>query len=446
MSKEIDSAKYICQLLQDNGFDAVFVGGCVRDTICGKQCNDIDIATSAKSSDVMTVMLKNGIKSKIVGEAFSVCIARHESYEFEIASFRKDIGGDGRHPTSIEFASMEEDSKRRDFTINAVFYDPIKKEYYDFVGGIKDITDRKLRFVGDPKERLKEDYLRALRFIRFWAKGFTPDDKTVEIVNDLSPNISYFVARDRISKEIMEKLFYSIDEVSFVFSIMSKRLPKLLETLFPEVYATIGVPQNPKYHPEGDVFTHTMRIVQHLAFLGSNKEIILAGLYHDVGKAVTTIETNGGDITSRGHEKASVDLAMKYMEKNRFPNKTIDYVCGLIGDHMKLHYKGMKVSTLRKLIAKPYFDDLIIHAYADCMASDGDISILEEYSETIREIKNRDGIVLPAPLITGKTLIDIGFKPSPIFKEALEEAYNLQLEGVFSSLEEGIEIVKRRLK
>ena len=441
--KGIDSAKEICSLLQDAGFEAVFAGGCVRDCLIGVDYNDIDIATSAPSEEVMKILFSNGIKSKYVGESFSVCLTRHNGFLFEIATFRKDIDCDGRHPASIEISTMEEDAKRRDFTINAVFYDPIKNIYHDFVGGINDIKERKLRFVGCASERLQEDYIRALRFLRFWGRGFIPDEETIKVVNDLSPMIADFIAPERISKEIMEKIFYEIDSISFMFKILHTKLPNLLKTIFPEVYATIGVPQNPKFHPEGDVFNHTMKIIGHLAFLGADEMLLLAGLYHDVGKAITTTTTNG-EIKSHNHDKASVELTKAFMERNRFSNSTIQRVCGIIEDHMKLHYDGMKDSSLRRIMAKPYFEDLLLHTYADCLASDGDISILENYSGRMRTLKNNFGAKLPDPLITGSSLMQLGMKPNPEFKHILEEAYELQLEGKFSSEEEGKKIIAEK--
>lgn len=443
MLKELESAIYICSLLQNSGFQAVFAGGCVRDTLLGKTYNDIDIATSANAEEVVKIMLENELKVKVVGEAFSVCLVRHEKYEFEIATFRRDIGCDGRHPSSIVYSSMKEDAMRRDFTINAVFYDPIKNQYFDFVGGIKDIEENKLRFVGKAEERIKEDYIRILRFIRFWAKGFIPDEETIKIVNDLSYNLSSYVSPERISKELMEKIFSMKYDISFIFRTMNISLPNLFETLFPEVWDTKGVKQNPEYHPEGDVFKHTMEMIENLSMFDVNKLTILAGLYHDVGK-VSTTEVIDGVIRSPKHEKISAELAENFMRKNRFSEKEIAYVCGIIENHMKFHYRGMRISTIRKLMAKDYFEDLIIHVYSDCMASSENIQVFEEYSALIREIKEHDKVALPPAIITGNVLIDNGFKSGPAFKPIIEEMYDLQLEGTFSSIEEGTKILKEK--
>lgn len=484
-----ESAIYICSLLQNNGFQAVFTGGCVRDTLMGKPYNDIDIATSAIADEVVKVMLDNELKVKVVGEAFSVCLVRHGKYEFEVATFRRDIGCDGRHPSSIVYSSMKEDAMRRDFTINAVFYDPIKNQYFDFVGGIKDIQEEKLRFVGKAEERIKEDYIRILRFIRFWAKGFIPDEETIKIVNNLSYNLSSYVSPERISKELMDKLFSMKYDISFIFKTMNEYLPNLFESLFPEVWDTKGVKQNPEYHPEGykvrkimeddvfiingrkarlgpeisldpknkehfdsdkyyistegDVFNHTMKIVETLSMFDVNKLTILAGLYHDVGKVSTTVEIDGV-IRSPKHEKISAELAENFMRKNRFSEKEIAYVCGIIENHMKFHYRGMRISTIRKLMAKDYFEDLMIHVYSDCMSSSENIQVFEEYSALIREIKEHDKVALPPAIITGNVLIDNGFKAGPAFKSIIEEMYDLQLEGAFSSIEEGVTILKEK--
>lgn len=443
MSKHFEAAKYICSLLQKANFQAVFAGGCVRDSFLGEKYNDIDIATSATADEVVEIMLINKLKVKIVGEAFSVCLVRYKKYEFEVATFRRDIGCDGRHPSSIIYSSMKEDALRRDFTINAIFYDPIKNQFFDFVGGIKDIQDKKLRFVGDAEKRIKEDYIRILRFVRFWNKGFSPDTKTIKIVNDLSNKLPLFVSPDRISKEIITKLFSSIHDVPCMFHIMNENLPNLFAVLFPEVFYTKGIKQNPEHHPEGDVFEHTMELIKNICCFDVSPLTVLAGLYHDTGKAYTTIEVDGV-IKSPKHEKESVRLAKDFMKRNRFSEKDISYVCGIIEDHMKFHFSGMKVSTIRKLMAKDYFEDLLIHVYADCVASKGNTKVIEEYSKIIEEIKKNNNEVLPSPIITGNILIDIGYKPGPAFKPIIEEMYDLQLEGLFSSLSEGINIVKEK--
>lgn len=441
---ELQAATSICKLLQDSGFQAVFAGGYVRDSILGIKSNDIDIATSAPSDKVIKIMTDFNIQTKLVGESFSVCLVRKDGYLFEVATFRKDIKCDGRHPTSIEFASMEEDAKRRDFTINAVFFDPVAETYYDFVGGLKDIKRKNLRFVGNAVERITEDYIRVLRFLRFYSKGFLPDEDTTKIVNTLSVNLPFYVAPERISKEIMEKLLCNNFEVSFMFEILDKKLPKLFETLFPEVIATKGVQQNPLYHPEGDVYEHTMLVVNNLSFFGSSPLLILAGLYHDVGKKTTT-KIVDDVITSHGHEKESSEMAKDFLERNRFSKDDISYICGIIENHMKLHQKGMKDSTLRKLMAEPFFGDLMFHIYADIISSNSDVSLFEEYSERVRQIRRNNEKILPEPIINGGVLIKMGLTPSSIFKEILKDVYDLQLEGKITSLEEGKEEVRRRL-
>ena len=219
---EYSEAVTICHILQDEGYQAVLAGGCVRDILSNKPFNDIDIATNAHPGDV-SKLLENTYKVKEVGKAFGVVLVEKNGYEYEIATFRVDNNCDGRKPNSVTFSTMKEDALRRDFTINAIFYDPITHKIYDFVNGVRDIQEKNLRFVGDAISRIKEDYLRILRYIRFASKRYEILESEKEVVEALSPRMRLNVAPERIILELKKM----VKEENFI--LYSKIFPTTFE-------------------------------------------------------------------------------------------------------------------------------------------------------------------------------------------------------------------------
>lgn len=437
-----EAATELCKLLQTTGAEALFVGGYVRDNALGfSPTSDIDIATSLKIKEVDPILLAKGWECLICGESFEVIRAKKYGYEFEVASFRKDVACDGRRPTRIEYAdSLTEDAMRRDFTINALYFNPTTGAIIDVVGGKADLLTNTLRFVGNPEDRIQEDYLRILRFVRFWAKGYRPDEKSLEAVKKLSPQIMSFVAPERIMIELRDKIASKGLGKAF-FDILYSHVPELLEALLPEVYRLKTIPQNPVYHPEGSVGEHTRKII---SFLDStNLNLLLAGLLHDTGKYECTTEDDTG-IHSRGHEKVSGEIARKVLERYRFSTSDTEHVVWLVENHMKLHFPGMSKATFRRLAASPYFLDLIAHAKADCLASNGDTSVLEHYIQ--RRADLGPVLSLPPPIITGKHLISRGIKPGPIFRDILGRIMDAQLEGEIETTEQGLSLMDTILK
>jgi poly(A) polymerase len=320
-SGEFLAATRICKLIQDNGYEAVLAGGCVRDHLLNVPFNDIDIATNADLDYLTPLLNASGIHTKYVGKAFGVTLAQIGDYKFEIARFRKDLNCDGRHPDHVEFCSMQEDAFRRDFTINAIFYDPVKEKYLDFVEGKQDIRNKRLRFVGNPEDRIREDYLRILRYVRFVGKGYKAVNEEKKVVELMSKNILAHVSPERIRIELMDKIFPSMKS-SKLFSLF----PNVFEALFPDLYKLKKVPQSPVWHPEGDVYTHTMLVLENLtnnAFC--TPLFILAAIFHDFGK-LTTTELRDGDYHSFGHELASTDMAREWLNKFKFSNEDIKSV------------------------------------------------------------------------------------------------------------------------
>jgi len=232
--QEYLQALSICYMLQKDGYKAVLAGGCVRDLFSNRTFSDVDIATNAKPEQVVKSL--SIFETKLVGEAFGVVLVRACEYEYEIATFRNDCGvSDGRHPSSVQFCSMEEDAKRRDFTMNAVFFDPVSEKVYDFVNGVDDIKNNLLKFVGDAQQRLEEDYLRALRYIRFSCKGYKILRNESTIVNDCLPIVSEKISKERIILEF--KKIFAINSIATVYAFADEKLGlnNLIPVFFPQI-------------------------------------------------------------------------------------------------------------------------------------------------------------------------------------------------------------------
>lgn len=431
---EYMQASSICYMLQQDGFEAVLAGECVRDILSNRTFNDIDIAVSATPEQVVKSL--SIFETKLVGEAFGVALVRAGGYEFEIATFRSDIGvSDGRHPQSVKFCSMEEDAKRRDFTVNAIFLDPVSNKIYDFVNGKKDIENYKLKFVGNAEERLQEDYLRALRYVRFICKGsYRVDADEFDIVNKSFP-----IVLEKISKERIVLEFKKIFKINSYFTIAAfadeNKFTNLIPVFFPDIEKLKDIQQHPIYHPEGDAYTHSILTWNYLNMKNASFLCQIAGLFHDTGKAYCTKQENGR-IISHGHEKVSVEIAERWMKEYKFSNDEIEYVLGVISNHMKFHQRGISNATLRKLMSHNYFDELILHVEADIASSNENFEILNEYKEQIEKLRESK---LPDKLFTGKDLIQLGLKPGEQFGEIIKKMYDAQLNGEFSSKEEAIE-------
>lgn len=246
MDKQFESALDIVKTLHAAGYQAVFAGGCVRDQLMGESPHDYDIATSAYPHQVQALFPTN-IE---VGKAFGVVVVIQEGMQFEVATFRRDAGIylDGRHPSSVEFSTMEEDANRRDLTINGIFYDPIAGEYYDYVGGTKDIENKIIRFIGDPEERILEDHLRLMRAIRFKHRlGFSMDPDTAKAISENSPLIKK-ISVERIADELTKIL-----EQSKIRGDALKDLGHfgILQHILPEVQDMVGSLECVDYHPQG---------------------------------------------------------------------------------------------------------------------------------------------------------------------------------------------------
>jgi len=430
---EYMQASSICYMLQQNGFEAVLAGGCVRDILSNVPFSDIDIATNATPDGVINSL--SIFETKKVGEAFGVVLVRAGGYEYEIATFRQDLGkSDGRHPESVKFCSMEEDAKRRDFTINALFFNPVIEEIIDFVDGKKDVLCHELKFVGDARDRLEEDYLRALRYVRFKCKGYFVCKDEMDLVNKSLPIVKEKISKERIILEF--KKIFSLNNFSMMYTFIDEKgLTNLIPIFFPDIEKLKGVEQHPVYHPEGDAYHHSILTWNYLNMKNASFLCQLAGLFHDTGKAYCSRMENGR-IISHGHEKKSTEIVEQWMKEYKFSNDDIEYVKGIVSNHMKFHQRGMSNATLRKLMVKPFFDELILHVTADIASSNENFDIINEYKSRIEQLKENQ---LPDKLFTGKDLIALGMKPSEKFGLIIKEMFDAQLNGEFNLKEEAVD-------
>lgn len=424
-------ATYITRKLEENGHQAYFAGGAVRDLILGKEPNDYDIATSALPDQVQKIF-KN---TKAVGKAFGVILVQLNGDEFEVATFRNDGDyTDGRRPDSVSFTrSPWDDAERRDFTINALFYCPLTNQIIDFVNGMKDVQKCTVRFVGDAYKRIEEDKLRMLRLIRFALKldfkmgsiSFHTVQSSAHKIKEISP--------ERIKEELIKML--ELNKPKRMFKLLNAS--GLLHHILPEIEALYGSEQDPVWHPEGDVAKHSILTLENLN--GENTLLKLAGLFHDLGKPATH-EVRGGRITNRLHASVGKDMVEEVMRRLKFSNDEIETVSALVHNHMKAHVaKNMKKSKVKRLLQNEWATDLIKLCRADQNASHKNTGSADYLQNLLDNLEPEE--LRPTPLLTGRDLIELGFNPGPVFRKILDAVMDAQLEGSVSTREEALSIV-----
>ncbi len=427
----------IINKLQRRGHQAVLAGGSVRDMLLGKTPHDFDIATSATPDQVERIFRR----TRAVGKSFGVVLVKIKDVDFEVATFRLDgTYSDGRRPDFVEFTSMEEDAKRRDFTVNAMFYDPHKKEYIDFVGGRADLVSRRIRFVGDPLQRITEDNLRLLRAVRFAIKLDAQIElETMQVIRDNASKLSN-VSQERIREELMK--MFDLGQPRRMIGLLFDS--KLVDYILPEIQPMKDCQQNPYWHPEGDVLTHTVKVMEGLV---NEKPLLqLAALFHDIGKPATmAIDPNDPNrISNHGHDEVGAKMVFDIMTRLKFSNDEIDYVVSLVSNHMKHQVvMDMKKSTLKRFMAQPYFEDLLKLNFADVSAASGNLSTIEFLKNQKFEWKPEE--IKPKAFINGDDLIAMGLKPGPKFKELLTMIMDAQLEGSIQNREQALKLVERTL-
>lgn len=427
------AARHICATLRASGFRAVFAGGCVRDHLLGVPAQDLDIATDARPEQIMALF----DRTLAVGAQFGVVIVVLPEGTFEVATFRKDHGySDGRRPDSVTFTEEMEDARRRDFTINALFLDPETNDVLDYVGGIKDLRAGLVRAVGDAHQRFSEDRLRLLRAIRFSARlGYVIEATTLDAIR---ANASYITATS--AERIREELLKMLTEGSArrAFELLDET--GLLGILLPEIVAMKGVEQPAAFHPEGDVFVHTLGALEKLPG-GVSPTLALAALLHDVGKPATqTIEDR---IRFNLHEKVGARISEDVCRRLRMPVSDTARIVWLVENHMRLlHFFDMREHRRRRLARHRGFDELLSLCRIDAQASHGDESLCDAvatWRNSLEEIQLK-----PQPLLTGKDLIALGYRPGPLFKHILDDVEAHQLDGTLNDKAEAESYVRRR--
>lgn len=424
-----DSAIHIVRTLKEAGFQAVFAGGCVRDMIMGLEPHDYDIATSATPDEVES-LFNHTIP---VGKQFGIVVVVIDGEQFEVARFRKDsTDSDGRRPDSVVFSSMEEDAKRRDFTINGMFFDPTTDELFDFVGGQEDIKLGVIRFIGNAQDRINEDHLRLIRAIRFASRfGFDIEQKS--IIKD-NIQLLHTVSKERIKNEI-EKTLISGREVGFRMLLDFG----VFDVIIPEVSGLVGCKQSPEWHPEGDLDIHIELMFKN-AVLDMDSNLAWSILFHDIAKPLTQTISEEGKIQTIGHEDLGAEIAERIMIGLKFSNDEIDEIKGSILNHMKIkHFHDMKRSKRNKIANLPFIDTLSKLNKTDILSASGvmvSIIAFEEFEKN--EPKETRHI---NPIVNGKDLISIGFRSGPIFKEIIESVDDMFMDGVLGNKEECIEFI-----
>jgi len=449
-----EHAIHIVHALGAAGHQAYLCGGCVRDELLGREPADYDVTTDATPAEVMRIFPE----TYAVGAQFGVVLVplpkdkiephamqpeseiAHRTSEHpnvvEVATFRSDIGySDGRHPDQVRYSNdPREDVQRRDFTINGLLLDPISNHVLDFVGGRKDLETGIIRAIGDSEQRFTEDKLRMLRAVRFAARfGYQIEQTTFAAIQKLAPEI-YQVSRERVRDELSKMLTEGHARNAFLLLDQTG----LLQDVLPEISAMKGVKQPPQFHPEGDVFVHTLLLLQKLPH-PCPRTLSWGALLHDVGKP-PTFRVAPDRIRFDGHVEVGVKMAEEICRRLRFSNHETEQILALVANHMRFaDVTRMKESTLKRFFRLPKFEEHLELHRLDCQSSHGDLTSYNFTREKLNETPPQN--IRPAPLVTGRDLIAAGYAPGPRFKEILSSVEDSQLEGKLVSKEQAMEFV-----
>lgn len=421
----------IAKTLNEAGFVCFIAGGFVRDSILGRESKDIDLVTNAIPEQIEELFER----TIPLGRSFGVITVQMNNEQFEVATLRKDsVKSDGRRPESVEFtADLFADASRRDFTINAMFMNPLTGEIIDLVGGKDDLLNHRLRTVGNARERFQEDHLRMLRAIRFGVThNLAVNDNLLIVIRD-NADLIIKISAERVREELMKILAHP----SASLGIRMMHWTGILDLILPEVSALNGVEQPAIFHPEGDVFSHTM------IALGSGKTAIerLAILLHDIGKPATAkFNPEKGRIQFLGHDMVGAELAEKVMQRLRFSNAEIAEVTFAVRNHMKMHnLADMRRFKQLTLVHREHFKTLKAVAIADVRGT------LSDPTELIRLISELEAVELPPRILRGDDLIAIGATPGKRFGKILDKVRQQQLQGNVKTKEQALRLAKRML-
>jgi len=428
------TAREICARLRQHRHIAYFAGGCVRDMVRGLTPKDFDVATDAPPEVVQRIFPH----TYAVGAKFGVVVVVENGTNFEVATFRSDEAYiDGRRPSAVHFASPEEDARRRDFTINGMFFDPENEEVIDFVGGRADLEAKLVRAIGDPAQRFAEDRLRMLRAVRFaTVLDYKIDTQTWDALGANATAILE-ISAERIREELV-RILLSPNRVRGWDLLDASGL---MRAILPEVDAMKGCLQPEQFHPEGDVFQHTRLMLQLLPAKVS-VPLVFSVLLHDIAKPITATVDEAGRIRFNEHDRIGAAMTEAIMERLRFSRPEIDATVEMVRQHMVFKdVPKMRVAKLKRFMARPTFDEELELHRVDCESSH---RILDNYEFLLRkreEFANEP--IIPPSLVRGDDLIALGLKPGPKFGEILEAVETRQLEGALRDRDEALAWVKR---
>ncbi|MGA3101802.1 MAG: CCA tRNA nucleotidyltransferase [Terracidiphilus sp.] len=481
--RQFEAALKIVETLRARGHEAYFAGGCVRDLLLRREPADYDVATSATPE----VVLEMFPRTFAVGAHFGVVLVAPEAedagFVTEVATFRSDLKySDGRHPDGVRYTkTAEEDVRRRDFTINGLLLDPLRLiprssgaeagpscekattgpstpvaaatsaqndssvgeradlrgAVLDYVGGLADLDAGVVRAIGRAEQRFEEDHLRMLRGVRFAARfGFELEAETKRAMRSLASKI-HAVSRERVRDELTKML--TEGHARRAFELLDET--GLLKEVLPEVARMKGVEQPPQFHPEGDVWVHTLMLLDQLE-PGCSETLAWGALLHDVGKP-PTFRRAPDRIRFDGHVAMGVAMGAEICRRFRFSNEETRQVVALIENHMRfMDAPGMKESTLKRFFRLERFEEHLALHKMDCVAGSGYL----EHWEFVRDrlSSTPEEAVRPKPLITGRELIAAGYPPGERFREMLRTAEDAQLEGTIATTEEALTLVRER--
>lgn len=434
----IEKAEHIVRTLTRLGHEAYFVGGCVRDLLMGRECTDIDIVTSCRPEEVCRIFPV----TIPVGAKFGVILVRHEGESFEVATFRSDqCYIDGRRPSAVAFSTREEDVKRRDFTVNAMLYDPDSKKVIDLAGGREDLKAGIIRAVGDAAARFEEDRLRMLRAVRFAAGlDFTLEPETHRAVKKLAGSITD-ISMERISDELQNMLtgprparaLRLLDETG------------LLGPVLPEVSALKGVAQPKKFHPEGDVWEHTLLCFEK-ADPPLTATLAFAVLFHDIGKPPTFQIADR--IRFNHHDRVGARMAAKICRRLKMPARDARRIEELVQKHIDfMNVQKMRESTLKRFLLMDNFDEHLELHRIDCEASHNMTENVDFCKQKLHEFEEEfNAPELPPPLLNGNEIMDLGIPEGPEIGQIKDEMLDAQLEGRLKTRKEAEKFVREKLK
>ncbi|HXG52112.1 MAG TPA: CCA tRNA nucleotidyltransferase [candidate division Zixibacteria bacterium] len=430
-----DQAVAIVKRLREHGYQSYLAGGCVRDFLLGREPQDYDVTTDARPEEVRRLF----DRTVPVGAQFGVVLVIVDGEGYEVATFRFDGPYlDGRRPSEVRYGTLEEDIRRRDFTINGMVYDPLADKIIDLVGGVEDLRRRRVRAIGDPAARFEEDRLRMIRAVRFAAAlGFEIEPDTLAAIRKLAGGITT-ISWERIGDEVTRILteggarrgFELLDETG------------LLRPILPEIEALKGVEQSPDYHPEGDVFTHTLLMLGHLE--NPSETLAYGCLLHDIGKPACQ-RREGERITFYGHAELGAEMAEAVLKRLKRGRAAWERVAFLVRNHLRhTQAPNMRLSTLKRFLRQEGIEELLELTRIDALAGNGDLRYYRFCKEKLAEFKEEE--IRPAPLLRGADLIEMGFEPGPLFSEILGQVEERQLSGELATREAAVDWVRRHYK